>query len=208
MVSSRMLKLYYVPRTRAGRARWMLEELGVPYELHRVDLSTGEHKSPQYLAQVHPLGHVPALTDGDTTIFESAAIVAHLADRFPEKGLAPAVGSEERGTYYQWLFYAMAELEPHAVTFFLHSARLPEAERIPALVIEARRLLNANLVALETTLCDGREFVMGRFTAVDVAMGGVVGWAGMMRMIEDRPHVMAWSKRMGGRDAAKRSHAD
>ena len=203
-----MLTLHYVPRTRAGRARWMLEELGVPYELHRVDLAAGEHKSAHYLATVHPLGHVPALTDGDTTIFESAAIVAHLADRFPERRLAPEVGSEERGTYYQWLFYAMAELEPHAVTFHAHTGKLPESERLPALATEARRALNANLGALEAALADGREFLMGRFTAADVVVGGVVGWAGVMRMIEDRPVTLAWSRRMGARDAAKRAHAD
>ncbi len=57
------MKLYYAPKTRAGRVRWMLEELGVPYELHRLDLASGEHRTPEYLA-VHPLGRVPALLDG------------------------------------------------------------------------------------------------------------------------------------------------
>ena len=203
-----MLKLYYVPRTRAVRVRWMLEELGVPYELHRVDLMAGEQRSAEYLARVHPLGHVPALIDGDTCIFESGAIIAHLADRFPEKQLAPTPGSPERGPYYQWLFYAMTELEPHVQLYSAHTQRLPEDRRIAAVADEARRALNANLLALEQALSDGREFVLGRFTAADVVVSGVVGWAFMLRMIEDRPLTQAWSKRLADREAARRSRAD
>lgn len=203
-----MLTLYYVPMTRAGRARWMLEELGVPYELRRVDVGSREQKSPEYLAKVHPLGHVPALVDGDTTIFESGAIVAYLADKFADKGLAPAPGSVERGTYYQWLFFAVTELEPHAMTWFTHRVRLPEDKRNEELAQAARKALNANLVALEDLVADGREFLLGRFTAADLMVCAVVAWAGMMRMIEDRPHTVAWSKRIGAREAARRSSAD
>src|SRR6266542_3578948 len=77
------MKLYYAPRSRATRARWMLEEIGAPYELARIDLSKGEQKKADYL-KIHPHGVVPALSDGDVTIFESAAICAYLADKFPE----------------------------------------------------------------------------------------------------------------------------
>ena len=81
------MKLYFAPRTRAVRARWLLEELGVPYELIKLDLARQENTTPAYLA-VHPLGEVPALVDGDVTLLESLAICLHLADRFPEKHLA------------------------------------------------------------------------------------------------------------------------
>jgi glutathione S-transferase len=76
------MKLYYARQTRASRARWMLEEIGEPYELVRLDLSKGEHKRPEYL-KIHPHGAVPALVDGETSMFESAAICAYLADKLP-----------------------------------------------------------------------------------------------------------------------------
>src|SRR5256885_9492904 len=105
------MKLYYAPQTRATRPRWMLEEIGVPYELVRLQLSKGEHKQPEYL-KIHPHGAVPAYSDGEVTMFESAAICAYLADKFPDKRLAPPLGSPQRGLYYQWLVYARAHKEP------------------------------------------------------------------------------------------------
>ena len=88
-----MLKLFYIPRMRASRVRWMLEELAEPYELARIDWAYA--RGEEYRRTVHPLGAVPALRDGETTIIESAAIIAYLADKFPEKRLAPPLG--ERG---------------------------------------------------------------------------------------------------------------
>ena len=108
------MRLYYVPRTRAGRPRWVLEELGIPYELVRLDPARGETRSPEHLSR-QPLGHVPALEDEGGLLFESAAICLYLAEKYPEKGLVPPPGSRGRGLTYQWLFYAMTELEPPCV---------------------------------------------------------------------------------------------
>ena len=127
------MKLYYAPQTRAGRPRWLLEELGVPYEIVPVDLAQGEHKKPEYM-KIHPHGAVPALADGDLVLFESAAICMYLADKYPEKKLAPAVGTPARGLYYQWMIYTMATLEPPVVQIFLNTVMLPEAERSAAAV--------------------------------------------------------------------------
>src|SRR5207249_4447394 len=125
-------------RSRATRARWMLEEVGVRYELARIDLSKGEQKKPDYL-KIHPHGVVPALSDGDVTIFESAAaICAYLADKFPEKRLAPPVGSAARGPYYQWLVYSKATAEPPVVKVFLNTVMLPEPKRSAAAAEEGR----------------------------------------------------------------------
>ena len=131
-----MLKLFYIPNTRASRVRWMLEELGAPYELARIDWDTAD--SEQYRREVHPLGAVPALQDGAQLIIESAAIIAYLADKFSDKGLAPPPG--ERGAYYQWIVYAMATLEPLVSTWNDHTRKLPEAERNPAAAQKAREL--------------------------------------------------------------------
>ena len=126
-----MLKLYHSAQSRSTRPRWLLEEIGAPYELVRVDLGKQEHKTPQYL-QIHPHGVVPALVDGDLALIESGAICAYLADKFPAARLAPAVGTPERGRYYQWMFYTMATLEPPLLQVFMNTVQLPEAQRSAA----------------------------------------------------------------------------
>src|SRR5687768_8158359 len=99
------MKLYFAPRTRSVRPRWLLEELGLPYELVKLDLSREEHRTPAHLG-LHPLGDVPVLEDGEVTLFVSPAIILYLADRSPEKRLAPPMESPDRGPYLQWLLFA------------------------------------------------------------------------------------------------------
>src|SRR5262249_9859117 len=135
------MKLYYASQTRAGRPRWLLEEIGTPYEMVRLSLQNGDNRRPEYLA-INPNGTVPALADGDLVLFESAAICQYLADKFPDKRLAPPIGTPARGLYYQWIHYAMSGLEPAAVTIFLHTIHRPEADRVPALVNEGKQRLS------------------------------------------------------------------
>src|SRR5207253_1232227 len=105
------VKLYFNAFSRAVRARWMLEELGVPHEIVPFDF---EKEDPEYL-KIHPLGMVPAVVDDGKPLFESSAIVMHYADKYPEKKLAPALGTYERALYYQWIFFTMTHLEPAVV---------------------------------------------------------------------------------------------
>lgn len=201
-----MLKLYYVPRTRAMRPRWLLEELGVPYELVRMDASKRETRTEAYL-HVNPLGHVPALEDEGTVVLESAAIVMHLADKFPEKGLAPALGTPDRARWYQWILYAMATLEP-LVGFVGSPMRPPEEQPGEALAqaIKARFRKEAALAERHLT---GRQFAVGdRFTAADVVLGAVLGWARMVGMCDDLPACAAYAKAMLARPAAKKARED
>src|SRR5262245_61875598 len=153
------MKLYYSAQSRAVRPRWMLEEIGTPYEIVRVNLAAGDQKKPEYLA-VNPNGSVPALVDGDLTLFESAAICQYLADKYPDARLAPPVGTPARGLYYQWIHYAMSGLEPPAVTIFMHTIQKPEAERIPALVGDAKKQIAAVLGVIENALA-GRPYILG-----------------------------------------------
>src|SRR5438477_7731184 len=102
-------RLYYMPRTRSIRVLWMLEEIGEPYDLTQI--AGAERRSAEHLRR-HPLGRVPALELADgTTMFESAAICLQLADMNPAAGLIPPPGSSERALVYQWLVFAVAELE-------------------------------------------------------------------------------------------------
>jgi len=201
------MKLYYVPRTRAGRARWMLEELGVPYQLVRLDPSKKENRQPDYLA-VHPLGHVPALTDGDTHLIESAAIVMYLADKFADKKLAPAPGTAERGQYYQWISFAMTTVEPPLVDIMMHTRFLPEDQRNPKALEKARERLKEVCTMIEKRL-EGRQFVAGnQFTAADLVLGGVLGWGAMMGAITGYPNIERYVKSIQDRPAYKKANAD
>ena len=203
-----MLKLYYATQTRAGRPRWLLEEIGAPYELVRLDLAKGDQKKPDYL-KINPTGTVPAMVDGDLALFESAAICLYLADKFPDKRLAPPIGTPARGRYYQWVQYAMCGLEPPLVTMFMHTMMRPEAQRIPALVDEARTQLKGVLGVLEQALA-GRSYMVGDgFTVADVMIASTLGWARMMGLIgTDLPSVTGYLDRMLARPAMQRALAD
>lgn len=198
------MKLYYYPRTRATRPRWMFEELGVPYETANVDLMKGEQKLPDYMKIVHPLGRVPALEENGFMMFESAAIVMQLADKYPEKGLAPAVGTNERAEYYQWIMCAMTEAEPPLVTMLMHTMFLPEAERSPAAIEMAAKRFKpvADVIAARM---QGRQFILGdKFTAADIVMGGVLAFAGHLKQLEGHPVLQEYLKRLMERPAAKK----
>ena len=203
-----MMKLYYSPQSRAARPRWLLEEIGAPYELVRLNLAAGEQRKPQYLA-VNPNGTVPTLVDGELTLFESAAICQYLADKFPDQRLAPPLGTPARGLYYQWIHYAMSGLEPPAVTIFLHTIQKPEAERIPALVTEAKQQLAAALGVVDRVLA-GRPCILGdQFTAGDVMIGSTLVWAQMMGLLgSDLQAIPAYMARLGARPAFQRANAD
>ena len=202
------MKLYHAPQTRSIRPRWLLEEVGAPYELARLDLTKDEHKSPEYL-KLNPNGRVPTLVDGDLVLYESAGICQYLADRFADKKLAPPVGTPARGLYYQWIHYTMTELEPPLVALFIQTLQKPEAERLPTVIAEARTQLAAALDVVERAL-DGREFILGKeFSAADVMLGSPLVWAQMMNMLDDkRPGINGYLARLGTRPALQRAAAD
>jgi glutathione S-transferase len=203
-----VLKLYYVPRTRSIRPRWLLEELGVPYELVRLDPSKGETRQEPYL-KINPLGHVPALDDGGTVIAESAAIIMHLADRFPEKGLAPKPGTPERAQYYQWIVYAMVSLESQ-VNAVADQSRIPEDQRQPQVVERARARFHEAAQVVETHL-KGRQFIVGQaFTAADLVMSAVLGWGKLNGLLDEQrfPTCLSYWKAMLDRPAAQKARAD
>jgi glutathione S-transferase len=111
------IKLYDAdfPGTRGSRTRWMLEELGIPYERAAIKASQGEHRKAPYAPDIHPHGLVPAAEIDGTVLIESAGICMQLSDMHPEKNLGAEVGSLERARWYQWITYAAATLdEPSA----------------------------------------------------------------------------------------------
>ncbi len=200
------MKLYYAPGTRAARPRWLLEELEVPYELVTVDLEAGAHRRPEYLA-VHPLGRVPALADGELRLLESVAICVHLADRFRDRGLMPEPGSPERALVTQWLLFATTELDGSLDLISLHSADLPDGERVPAIVPWARARFSQGARVLDDAV-GGRRFLVGdRLTAADVVLGCLLSWADRARLLGHFPELARYREDLLSRPAARRALA-
>jgi glutathione S-transferase len=174
------MKLYFTPRSRATRVRWLLEELEVPYELVRLEPS----KQRDF----------PALVDGDITLSEASAIcLIHLADRFPEKRLAPTPGSADRGQYYQWMSFAEGSVEPEVMAFHKR-AQLPEEQR-PSLqdqMTQAQARLNSALTVVDARLTDREVLVGEQFTAADVLMAAILHLAHTLKLLEGHPRLVAY----------------
>lgn len=192
------LTFYTNPQSRGQIVRWMLEELGVPYETVVLEYGT-TMKSPEYLA-INPMGKVPAIRHGNTIVTEGAAICAYLADQFPEKGLAPAVQSPMRGTYYRWLFFGAGPLEM-AVTAKAINWEVPEGRS----GMVGFGNYAATLDALETALVPGPWICGEQFTAADVYVGAAISWGMMFGTVEKRPVFEAYAARLQTRPAAQRA---
>ena len=193
------LVLYTNPQSRGRIAHWMVEELGEPYDTVWVEY--GEMQSPDYRA-VNPMGKVPALRDGDTLVAEAAAICAYLADRFPDRQLAPAPASRERAAYYRWLFFAAGPVE-QAVTARSLGWEVPQGQSAMVGFGSYERTLDA----LESALAPGPRICGEQFTAADVYVGSQIGWGLMFGTIEKRPVFEDYVRRLHARPASQRADA-
>jgi glutathione S-transferase len=186
------ITFFYSPRSSATRALWALEELGVPFEKVRVDLTKGEQKKPAFLA-VNPNGKVPAMLDGDARLFESLAILLHLGDRYGEaKGLWPAPGTAERAEAFTWSVWGTVTLLDVA----LH-AGAPDTKTRWETCLE---ILDARL--------EGSAHLLGdAFSLADVAVTSNVAFGVMAAglPVEPYPNVSAWLDRCKARPAFERA---
>jgi len=200
------MKLYHSPQTRSLRPRWLLEELGVPYDLQTLDMAKKDHKSAEYL-KIHPHGVVPALVDGDIVMFESAAICLYLADKFPDKQLAPAVGSPERAAYYQWMVYSVATLEQPVLQVFLHTVMLPEEQR-SAETAEDGRTKFKEVARVLTQALRGKQYLVGnKLSAADIMIGSTLAWCHFMGLLNDQHALEEYVKRLSARPAYQAAQA-
>jgi glutathione S-transferase len=194
------LTLYHASPSRSSIARWMLEEIGEPYDLHVLSLAKGEQQAPDYLA-VNPMGKVPALKHSDAVITEAAAICTYLADEFPHARLNVPVGDPRRGTYLKWLFFAPSCIEP-AIT----DRAFPRKE-------EPRRGMLGygdfdTVMAVVAEAVEPGPYLMGeQFTAADVVLGSTLRWGMMFGILPKRPEFVAYVGRLEQRPALKRAVA-
>lgn len=158
-----MITLYHAPRSRASRFIFLLEELGAPYELKEVDIRRGDGSGALDSANPHPHGKVPVIRDGDSVIYESAAIALYLTDKFPQNGIGPLVGDANRGAYLTWLAYYAGVMEPAWMSAFMKW----EVKRGTAGWVktdEVMELVNGTL--------SKQPFLLGeKFSAADVLVG-------------------------------------
>lgn len=184
--------LYTNPQSRGRIARWMLEEVGVPYEAQVLEYGTSM-KAPEFLA-VNPMGKVPALRHGDVVVTEVPAICAYLADAFPEAGLAPP--PLQRGDYYRWLFFTAGPLEQAVTLRNLEFTPPPDKEMMVGF-----GTFDGVVRAIDGLLAD-RTYVVGEaFTAADVVLGAYLGWYTQWKIIEATPAIGAYVERVQARPA-------
>jgi len=190
------LTFYTNPMSRGRIVRWMLEEVGEPYETQLLEYGT-TMKSPEYLA-INPMGKVPAIRHGDTVVTECAAICAYLADAFPQAGLAPPL--DQRGPYYRWLFFAAGPLEA-AVTNQALGFAVPAEREMMAGYGNLPRVIDV----LEGAVSGGGYIAGERFTAADVYVGAQIGWGMQFGTIEARPAFQQYWSKLESRDAWRRA---
>ena len=190
------LTLYTNPMSRGRIVRWMLEEIGQPYEVVVLDYGPSM-KTPAYLA-INPMGKVPALTHGARVVTEGAAICTYRADAFPQAGLMP----EDRAAFYRWMFFGAGPLEAAVVNRSLGVVVPPEAKgRV------GYGSLEEVLAALKARLAASDYLAGPDFSAVDVYVGAQIAWGMQFGTIPAEPEFAAYAARIMARPAALRAKA-
>jgi glutathione S-transferase len=195
------IELYGFPGTRANRVQWLLEELELPYEYRKVDLTIGEHKQPPYLER-NPHGVVPTLVDHGTRLIESTAMLLHLVDKTGK--LAPPVGSPERARLYQYVIYANATLDGPAVQYYFHTVLFPEERRDPTKAEAAKPPLQTGLDFLDEEIGDAAYLIGDEFSAADVSIGYPLALMAQAGLLAGRERISAYFDRLASRPAFKR----
>ena len=192
------LTLYHAAPSRSSIARWMLEEIGEPYEIELLHLSAGDQQKPDYLA-INPMGKVPALRHGDVVITESAAICTYLAEAFPNAGLNVPIGDPRRGIYLKWLFFGPGCVEPAMID--RAAPRKEEARRGMLGYGDFDTVMNVLAKAVEK----GPWLLGEQFTTADVVIGANIRFGMMFKLIPERKKVSDYAARIAARPAAQRA---
>jgi glutathione S-transferase len=194
------MKLYEFGPTRALRARWMLQELGIDFDAITVDLVAGEHLRPEF-RKLNPACKLPVLVDGDFVLAESVAIVRYLAEKFPEKGFLPS-SLKARAELDRWLMFTATELEQPLWRISKHKNLYAEKDRIAAEIPNAQRDFR-QMAAVAEQHMKGRQYVVGDHVTVgDFVLAHTLDWANEAKLLEDCPALVAYMERMYARPQA------
>jgi glutathione S-transferase len=189
------VRLFHLPGSRSTRVLWLLEEIGEPYDL---TILTREEKSGPEHGERHPLNRVPVIEEDGGYVFESAAICLDIADRHLDKGLVPPVGTHERALVYQWVIFAVTELEPYG----FQAIRETDPERKKT----AGDRYALAVAAVERALGE-REYLVGdSFTVADLICGAVLSSGKRGGLTDPFPQVSAYVERLEERPARVRAN--
>jgi len=198
------MRLYHCAGSRSVRVRWLLEELGLDYELVEMPFSQDTLKAPAYRA-INPLGRVPALVDGEAIMHESGAIVQYILEQYAPGRLQPAPGTPQRAEFLNWMHYAEASLMVPVGMLIRQLVFTPEAQRNAGMLAYGREQYAALMKVLDDALST-RDWLLQEFSAADVMMGYTVFLCAYMKVLDDTtPHVRAYFSRVRARPAWQRA---
>jgi len=196
-----MIELYGSPASSSGRSRWMIEEVGVPYEYKRVEVRAGQCKTPEY-TRMYGGATVPVLRDGELVLGESIAINFYLAEKYAPELLPSDLAL--RGQVYQWSLWAITNVQPDLMAIMFDAMKASE-ERNPSAVDAAKLRLAPQLAFLDRAL-EGHDYLVGdRFTVADVNAGSVLNIARAMSLLTGLPNTSTWMQRLTERPAFQRA---
>ena len=186
------MKLFWAPQTRSARAIWMLEEAAIDYEREHVDIRAENRVDSEEFRLASPMGKVPALSDGDAHMSESAAICLYVADRYRPGELAPAVDDPQRGKFLYWLMYTPAVIEPAMSEKFNGVEPAPQRSGWGDFDLMVETFEN--------------EWILGdTFTAADVMLGSSAVFLRAFDMLPKSPPLEAYADRCLARPAYQRA---
>ena len=196
------MKLYFAPNTRAVRVAWLLEELGVTYDLEPVEFKP---TSDRFFQQDTPTGKLPTLDDDGCVLAESGAIVEYLLERHDDGRFAPRPGEPDRGAFLQWLHFAESTaFPPLGVVVWLTRYRT-DTDQHANLIADARARAERTFEWVDIALAD-RHYVLGdRFSAADVMLGFTVMAGQMLGVVDERfPALVEYAARLQSRPALQK----
>lgn len=191
-----MIKLFHKPTTRSQIVVWLLEEIGVPYELEVTDTNSGFTKSPAFLS-INPMGKLPALLDGDVKLSETGAICMYLSDKYGTGTVAPAIEDPERANFVWWMFYIAGCVEPAIVQTVFKFETAPRqtgwgsADEVWQVVDQA--------------LSSGPYLLGDRFSTADIYLGSRLRLLLRKEVLKNRPNYLAYVERLDARENWKRA---
>lgn len=197
------MKVYFAPQSRAVRTVWLLEEIGLKYELEKFTLGQKEMRAPEY-TNVNPNGRVPTLVDDMVTISESTAIAQYLAAKYAP-ALARDPQDDQFASYLQWLHYAEGMIMPPINNYVVETILLPPERRNEENAARALKLLNRTLGAAEFYM-EGREFLAGDFSIADTVTGHAIIMSRRLGAnFENLPHLSSYADRLQSRAAFQKA---
>ena len=199
-----MLKVHFVAGTRAGRVVWLLEELGLEYEVNIMPFTKEGLKSPEHRSR-HALGRVPVLEDGDISIFESGAIIDYVLERHKNGGLKPNSDAPEFPFYLQWYHYCEGMVMPPMNQIVVQTILLPADRRDEAVLNQANKLLSKALAPVNDALA-GKDYLIGDFSAADLMLGHSCFMANRLGCVtDDMQNIKDYVARIDSRPAFKKA---